>query len=468
MAEPRDSSVNLQDVSGILQTQYFPEFTEESPQDMQQTTNKLFTPDTQEVTGSGKTLQVELASGDSVRWGNDPLGDFPAPDRFQETTLTVRFNANTLTSNDFSTIGASAQVNDIDLREAGKGSIIDFCDRIYNQVMPTYEYKLAIHRHLPKTAKVALVNGTPKQGDQIAFANCTATPTNTTGLRVPVDTGAVAALRPGVRIDFYRAGVLIAGNVRVNAYNPADKSIRVEFNTAAATPAWNSTGLLGSVADNDEIYYSGEYGKGMHSIGSYMTRPAATGDSFIGGVDRQNKSYEWLNPISTREGSTSTKITKTHFNDLAIAMGFAMNSSGGMTFMTDPELHQGLRDEIGEDAMIEIPVDDSRMKRFANFGSVGLNYQHAQFGLVKILSDPLAIPNTVRVLAPDTWRTLYYAWKGLQPMKATESGGHWYRPSANTPNTGDSKFWKADWYCNQMDFCFKPWLNAQILNVTAT
>lgn len=468
MAEPFDSATYLEDVSGIVQTQYFPKFTEQTPQNMQMTTNKLFKPASEEITGDGKTLQVEIATGDSVRWGNDPLGAFPSPDRFQENTLRVRFNKSTLTSNDFSTVNASAQVDDIDLREGGKGSIIDFCDRIYRQVMPTYEYKLAIHRHIPKSGLVALVNGTPRQADNILFSSCTATPTNTTGLRVPVDNGSVACFRPGTRIDFVNAstGAVYAGNVRVTGYNPSDKSIRVEFNSAPATAAWTSTGNLANVVDNAQIYFSGEYNKGMYSLGAYFTRPAATGDSFIGGVDRQGKTYEWLNPTVTREGSTSARIAKSMFNDLAIAMGYVENDSSGMVFLSDPEINQALRDEIGEDAFVQIPVDDTRMKRFANFGSVGLNYQHSQFGMVKIMSDPLAVPNTVRVIAPETWRSLYYGWNGLQPLKS--GSGHWYRVTAAEPNTGDSKIWKCDWYCNQMDFCFKPWQNGAILNVTSS
>ena len=164
---------------------------------------------------------------------------------------------------------------------------------MYNQVMPNYDEHLAGLTHLPRTALVALVNGTPRQNDNITFLSATATPTNTTGLRVPIDAGSIAAFRRGTRIDFVNptGGAARVSNVRVTDVNPGDPSgpsIGVEFISTgiAARRSTNGTGSLATVADNDQIYFSGEKDKGIYSLGAYFSRPAATGDSFLGGVNR--------------------------------------------------------------------------------------------------------------------------------------------------------------------------------------
>lgn len=475
MAEPFNSATYLEDVSDITQEQYMTEWVDETPARFGKITNKLFKPASGEVTGDGLTMQFKYARNDTVRFAQDPLGAFASPKTFTPGKVKLRWDKADLTTHDFATVSASVQVDDVDVREKGKGSIIDYCDELYRQVMPEFEEKLSIHRHLPSTGRVALVNGTPKQNDIAYFADATATASNTAGLRVPIDNGSIAAFPPGTMVDFINpsTGAVRAGNCFVTDYNPSDLSIGVEF-VADATliqtgnvATMQSTGNLGNVADNDIICFSGEYGiGGMYSLGRYFTRPATTGDSFFG-KDRQSPLYRWLNTTATREGSTSAVVTKSMFNDLAIAMGFREeDGSEGIVCMTDPTMHQAIRDLLGEDSFFQIPIDDSRAARFMNFGSVGLNYQHGQFGTIKIAPDPLCPANTIRFIASNTWRSYFYGWKGLQPMRRA-GNAHWYTLNETAPNTGQSKIWRADWYvAGILDWCEKPWLNGQILNVT--
>lgn len=471
MAEPRDSASFLEDVSDIAQTQYFPNFDDQTGARLSMVTNKLFKPDSQEVTGTGKVFQVEAKTADNVRFSTDPMAQ-ASPDMFQPKQMTVRFNKDDPTLSDFSSVDAAFRTTDIDIKEAGKGSIVDFVERMYKNIMPQFEYSLAVHRHLGRTARVALVNGTPVTNAAKNYVSTAGAGSNTVGIRFPVDNGSIAAIRPGHRLDIYNGttGVITAGNVEVTDVNVADRSIGVKYNSAGFIATRTSTGgagALAAVADNDVIYYSGEKNKGMYSFGAYLTLPAAFGDSFIGGKDRQDKDFRWLNPTTTREAETSNaRLTQSMFNDLAIAMGF-IDEEHGVVCMSDPTLHQAIRDAVGEDSFINIPTSDSRMERFANFGSVGLNYQHGQFGLVKVVSDPLAMPNRVSFFTPETWRTLFYAWKGLRVLAGDGPGG-WYRMTSETPGAGKSKYWQVDWQALCMDFCFQPWKNGQIYAVSAT
>lgn len=469
MAEPYDSAWLLEDVSAIIQQQYFPEFTEEAPGRFGAVVNKYFKPSMDAITGNGKRMQVEIAPGDTVRFGVDPLGPFAQPDVFQAGQIDVRFNKQTPANSDFSHISASCQTNDIDLEVAGRGSIIDFVERMFKQVMPEYDEKLAIHRHLSRTAQVGTVADTPKLNNAFNLTQATGTATNSGGARFTVSGGSISYFRPGTRIDIVNAstGVTVAGNVAVTDSNPADLSIGVQsITTAGVNPVRLSTGNLASVTSGMQIFYTGERNAGMYSLGAYFSAPAVTGDLFIGGVDRSSSSYRWMIPVTTRAGATSATLTKSMIDDLAISMGYRDESEQGVVITTSPDLHQKLRNEYTEAAFLNIPDGDNRLKRFANFGTMGLNYQHPVFGLVKVISDVLHVPNTVRVIVPETWRSLYYGFRGLKMMPGTKGG--WYRVTETTPNTGLSKIWKCDWYALQTDWCSQPWKNGQILNVSAT
>lgn len=470
MAEPLDSAFTLDDATALVQQQYFPELVEEYPGRFGMILNRIFKPYKEEITGDGKTLQVETSPADTVRASTSPLGAMAAPDAFQTSTIKVRFSQTT-TANDFTKFSAAAQVTDIDVKEAGKGSIVDLVKRIAQQVIPNYDEHTAILNHLPRTALIGTVAATPKQNDNFTISSCTATASNTAGMRFYMTNGSPAAIRRGTRLDFINpsTGVVNAGNVLVTDTAPGDPtgpSFGVEFVSSGIT-AKISTGNLANVANADQIYFSGEKNAGIYGLGAYFGRPAATGDSFIGAVDRMAKGYRWMNPTATREGSSSAIVTASHFDDLQVAMGFRVEAGqNGMVIMTDPKIAQKLRNEVFQSVVIQQPLDDSSAKRFANFGSVGLNYQSPQFGTVKIMADPLCPPNTIRLIDPETWKYLFYGFRGLQPV--IENGGQWYRMNENTPNTGRSLIWKADWYSLQTGWCTKPWLNGSILNVTAS
>jgi len=465
-SEPFDSAWGLEDASAIIQQQYFPEFTEETPGRFGSTTNKYFKPSMEPITGDGKTMQVELAQGDTVRFGTDPLGAFAAPDMFQAAELKVRFSQQTASLNDFSHVSASCQTNDIDMTMKGKGSIVDFVERMFKQIMPEYDEKLAVHRHLTKSCQVGTIDGPPKQNTTFNYSQSTATPTtNAQGIRFPITGGSIAYFRPGTRVDIYRNANRIVYNAAVTDSNPADLSVGLQH-VSGSNPVRNTDGNLYSAQSGDVLYYTGERNAGMYSLGAYFSIPATSGDSFIGGADRADKTKRWLIPVTTRAGASSATLTKSMIDDLAVAMGFRDESEQGGVMTCDPLLHQKLRNEYTEAAFLNIPDGDNRLKRFANFGAIGLNYQHPVFGLIKIQADVLHTPNTVRFIVPETWRSLYYGFRGLKMMEGQKGG--WYRLNENTPNTGLSKIWKCDWYALQTDWCSQPWKNGQILNVSAT
>jgi len=466
MAEPFDSAIYLEDASNVIQTAYMSEFTEEYPKRFGSFTNKMIKPYKEIAATDGIVMQYELGPADSVRTDTSPLGAFPSPQVLQAGQLRLRFNRNNAATNDFTNVKASVQFDLYTIENKGEGVIVDIAQRVYNSINDDYNEKMAILRQVHRSGQIALVNGTAKKNDSWYLSGASASATNTAGLRCAIDTGSISAFRNNVRVDFINpsTGAVRAGNVRVTSTNVTDLSVGVEFVTSGPTGTI-STGDLSTVADNDIIVFSGTYNKGYYGFGAWFGRPTSS-DSFIGGVNRSTSSYHWMLPISTREGSSAAKITRSMFDELMVAMGFiSEDPQNGLACVADPTIVNTIRQELGEQSFIQIPEGDSRLERFANFGSVGLNYQHATCGVIKIAADPLMVPNTVRFISSDTWKAVFVNHKGLRPVM--EAGKHWYRMNESTPNTGKSLIYKADWFGDQVDFCMAPWKNGQMLNVTA-
>lgn len=475
MAEPVDSAVILQDVLNIHQELYMKNYVEQYARSGQ-VVNKYFAPSSEIASGDGITAQNEHGPSDSVRVSTDPLSAIASPSMFNPVNVKIRMNQQTPTSSDFTRYSGSAQVTDIDIENAGKGAIVDLVARVHNQVTPDYEEKKAVLRHQPRTALLCTVNGTPKQADRRVFSLCTASATNSTGMRIQITGGSPSYFKQNWRYDFYdqTTGVLLAGNVvcssMPNTGDTGGASIGFAFTSAGTgvQPAQVSTGSLANVATGNQVYISGTKNQGPYSLGSYFATPAATGDSFIGGVNRESPAYQWMVPRQTREdASGNSRITKTMFNDLQIAMNFNDEAGFGVTITSDLTLHQAMRDEIGEQSFIQLPIDDSRMKRFAQFGIQGLIYQSPAFGVVQIVADPLHPANEVRVISIQDWMCYFYGHKGLKQMPG-DTGGGWYRMNDAAPNTGRGLVWKCDWYSLECDWCKRPWRNGRITHVSAS
>jgi len=463
-------AVYLEDVSDMVQPIFYEKFDSQSSDYWGQTTNKIFKPKQRVFGGQGMTFQVNLGPADSVRFSNNMLGAIAAPQRLKPAQYNLRWSETGTC--DFSRTSASVAASYFDIENKSRGLIEDFVMEIYNSVDQSYEEKLAIHRNVRKSARLALVNGSPKQNNRENYTDATSgSVTNTTGARVSFDAGSRAYFRNNVRLDFYSAaGVLHAGNVLVTDINRVDSSIGVKFSSGGPSGE-NSTGDLSTVADNDEIFFAGERNSGIYSLGEYNNMPT-TGDSFIGGVDRTSSDFRWMIPTATRADATTlaatpSKITKSMFNVLGEAMGYVDESGVGGIFQMCPEIHNTVRDEIGEQSFFQLPIGDDRMKRFAHFGSIGLIYQHPTFGVTQFVADALAPSNDVRFLTPDTWISGSYAVAGLQKMPG-DGGKHWYRMNESVPNTGRAIIFKADWVGTQVDLCTMPWKNGVIKNVSAT
>lgn len=466
MAEPYDSATTLLDLSAVLQEQYFTDFIELTVRNHDDL-NRMFEFMPEPVVGDGKNFQMETGPGDSVRSNIDPLADVAAPNRFNAASIKIRWNQNDTSAHDFCRMSGSAQVDYYTMENGGKGAIVDTAERIFRQVTQDYSEKLAIHRQLGRNPILGLVNGTPAQNDAVFFADCAATPTNTTGAKLTVDSTSIGYFREGQILDFYDPtnSVYSCQKVEVTDVNYVDSSIGLQFNMSGL-PSRQSSGTLADIANNDQIFFSGERNAGMYSIGSTMAAP--TNDtSYLAGLNRVTAANRWANPHRYSAGTSSANVVvdKSHINGAARVMQYRRNNNNGVVVICQIDLHDTLRDSYGEDAFVPMPTDAANQKRFAHLGFVGLNYQHPTFGMLQIMSHSLYTPNVVDILTPNRWKTAVYGtkeWKWIPGQN-----GPWYRVGSATPGNGDSLIYKADGLTNVVDFCTVPKDNCRVLYVSA-
>lgn len=472
MAQPYDSAatMNLAAISAIIQQQYFPEFEKQYYMNGSLEA-RLFNPADDAVVGDGKTLQVKVARGDTGRTSTDMLADMQQPRNFTANSIKVRFNERDQTANDFTRFTANGRVSHWDIENGSAGLIASVAQTVYEDITEDYSNKLSLFRHLRRTGRVAtIITSGKKNNDALTFADATSYTTGAVTCRIKIQNGPIAGIQVGQVFDIYTsAGVLIFSKAQVTDVNTTDNSVGLMRADS------DSTANFDSVTTDHELFYSGTRSAGIYSMGEWFARPVS-GDSFIGGVSRftgtSMSNYRWLLPTTVGEGETAVTIKKADFDSAGDAIGFVAETPMAYVCLTDAKMQTALRQTIGNDAIIINPVDAGNSERFANFGSMGVHYQHPTLGRVVIASTPYAIPNTIRFINPGDWKALSYGTKGLRFMPplggAGGAAGMWYRLPAATPNSGAGFFYQIDAVAVHCDFCHNPRRQLQIINRTST
>lgn len=464
MAEPFASSttLTLDAVSAVIQEQYFPQFIEQINR-AGATTNRLFKPSGSPVVGDGIWFQNETAPSDTVRLNTDMLANDQQPSPFTAAKIKARFNQSDPTSNDFTRFAGVGRVDMWTLENGSGGTIIDIAQRIYQEIFTGYDFTLARARNANRTLKLCETS-TKTNSDGLYSGGCSAYTTGATSCRLVITAGSIANLAQGSRIDIYTSGgVIVFSDAVVVSCNPADPA---GPSVSLARYNSSSTANFDSVTSGQYVYPVGQKDQGMYSMGAWFSRPTST-DSFIGGVNRFTPANQWLVTTATREGQTARLIQKSDFDALANAMNFIQDGTIPISVaITDVPMNTALREAIGNDALITWPSTGGNDDRYANFGSMGLLWQHPAFGKVSILADPLAVSNTVRFMVPDDWMALSSRFNGLHWMPGTQ--GIWNRMVADTPNTGYGYFFQCDAVAAHLDYCKRPRYQGQILNVTSS
>lgn len=461
-----DATLVLNEVSSLVQEGYYDEYLPQHDR-MSGTLGRLLKLAGEPVSGDGKTWQNEIQKYDSVRGSTDMISDFASPGQFVPLNVKVRWNESTPASNDFIKLSGSGQTSIWEVSGAtNNGTIIAIAKRLLDQLTADFGEKRAIYQNITRSARLALVNGAPKNNDANTFASCTTYTAGSTTARILVDNGSLAFFKPGVILDAYTSvGGLDFTLMVVTDVNYGDGSVGLGRYSS------DSSTNFDQLADNDEIFLNSTRNMGAYSAASWYSLPVA-GESFIGGVDRTSANYRWMYPTTyVPTGATATApvpIQTAFFDSLALSMQYAQDDPYRLTPIIMPlDISQSLRTKIGNDAFVPFTaLGQDMQKRYADFGITNLNYQHPAFGMVSLMSDVFATPGTVRFYNPSTWLSLQYGTRGLQFMNDGDIG-MWRRLPSNVAGNGYSMIYRCEAYETLAVYCTNPYKNGQIINVTA-
>ena len=467
MAVPFDNATTLlTDLSDGIRQVYHEDFREMIPR-FGRATNRFFKPSKRRIDGDGINIQVMDRNLYGARTNTDINADFGTPRTFGADTYKVTLSE-TASANHMRRVELSLQVTWLDIKRKmnSKASAVNYVAELTKQSMSNIAEHIAVRRHLPSTALLGTVNGTPRGTDNRLTASASAIAA-TGGASFPVDGGSFAAFQPNMVLDRY-TGSTNDGQVIVLYTNARDNSVHV-YGVNSSFPGGSSTISVSDIADNDDLYLSGEKDKNILSFGHWFSDPSS-GDSFFG-KDRTDPTNRYLLPHASGPTS-STLFTRTHLDDLSNQMGYIDEDadSDGYIALTTPELVTRYIAEIGQDTMIQYPADDRRGKVLAGYGFDGNLYRHHTFGRYMLQGDALATPNQIRYLRVADWETLY------APTEGGENGwewlpgqqGMWYRMPSSTPGNGDTTTFRADGLMLMCDICLAPRKQAKLINVTAT
>lgn len=473
MAQPYDGATTLlSEGADAVRTVYHEQFAKMISR-FGKKTNRLFKFSKKRIDGNGLDVQVMDRNLYGARTGTDINADFHTARAFSADKYTVTLSE-TPGSNHFRRVALSLQVSHLDLKRRmnSKASAIDWAEELTSQSMQNIAEHVALRRHLDSTAKIATINGTPKDNANRLFSSCAAAGTAGSGNRFPVDGGSIAGLQAGMVLNIYNGAAIVSASTgenqfQVTDYNPRDKSVGVSTVTSGNLEGNHTTAFTG-LADNYDLFLSGEKDANILSLGHWFSTPTAS-ESFFG-KDRTQGINRYLLPHVSGPTSNAT-FSKSHIDDLAIEMGYIEEDpEGGYVALTTPELEQRYRNEIGENVIIQFPTDEGTKKLFANYGFEGSVYRHPTIGRIVLQADPFAPVEKVRFLKIGDWEQL------CAPTTGGENGWEWlpgdingwYRMASSTAGNGNTTTYRMDGLMLMCDICLAPRRQAQIINVTHT
>ena len=449
-------------IDPLLREQYFPEVMEQVWRNGS-ITNQLFQPATDLIaSGDGITVQVLTGHSDSARASRNALKDFGNARQVKSQNVKIRFEDDpsaASTGSDFVRTEVVGQLTELELKRGNDpGVALNLAEKVNSDLTESVMWKKPLMYYSDVNGKFAAVNGTKKNNDSDTFADATTYTAGATSFRVPVDYGSVSAFIENTHWDFYSGDTLLADECRVTDFNPVDLSVGFAL-TDASTVA-----NCDSVADNADIYVSGEKGNGYRcSLREFFDAPSAS-ESWIGGVDRTSADYRWLNPTRLKATASGTvKVDRNQMDTLALAMNYINDGKDmGNSIISSSAIIQTLRKDIGEEALSNQAASNDGAY---SFGQDTISYIHPVFGKVRLLADNMHPNDRMHFIRPGDWKLIPYLSAGLQQLAGDT--GNWYRESAASGGGGRGMYWRTDAYMLDTPFCMVPKKQGVLLNISA-
>lgn len=447
MAEPQDSTtVIFEDLSAAIRIQDRGELLTQF-QRLDGATNRLFKPTKRKLTGKVLEVHNEHRISSGARCNDNILADITEVSKYEVDKYNVTLDE-TAGNNDLHRVSTGIMITEIDVKrmQNNPSEIVNLALKLRRDATRDWTEHLAFLRQADSNAIAGVITGDPVQNDDFFFDGGTAH-TSQTSVRVKLSTP-IAYFHDGQTCDVHDTG------------NATARSNATSLTVIDANYADQSIGLSGSsdlvaIVTGDEIFFSGERGKGFISLGTWFER-----ETTIFGKDRTTAGNRWLECTHIRsEETVNASLQPSWLDQAALAAQYiAADSKVGYVLTTTPEIHTQFLQLIQEQAWV--PVDPKQSELTANWGFTGLQYHHPSLGRVGLQPDPFHPTNKIRLIRPDQWEFIWGTTTGFHWIQGQQ--GIFYRPNSTTNAQYHSMMWRAEGYMIGCDICTNPRQQIQI------
>lgn len=200
---------------------------------------------------------------------------------------------------------------------------------------------------------------------------------------------------------------------------------------------------LASVVADDDLCLSGEAADNFWSFPSWFSR-----STDVLNLTRTDVGNAWtIPPIKYFDSSgdgTGTSVTfdlDTHLGEVAEELAYSVNygrrmraaeeielTTKAMTMLTTPRIVSEASDQVGDQMRYTSDLGDpEKAKYFGVTGYDGAFWHHPLLGPIAFQSDPVATPDALRMLEPNSWRWVIGHDGGLNDVEwLDKDGSRWH------------------------------------------
>lgn len=262
-------------------------------------------------------------------------------------------------------------------------------------------------------------------------------------------TGMVVDIRVGNDITSWRTSGIINDvyqtSVGPNAVADIGPGITVTYDAVAKVARGGADTTFNNVVDNDEICLSMEAADNFDSFEKWFS---ATTDLLS--ITRISPGSYWSVPFLydfTAAGAPVDFDFDDHLRAPAEDLAYAIRAgradrarknrgdiqiTGAMVAVTTPRIASEAAAQAGDSARFTIAMATSldqatRRELFGEIGFNGMVYQHQNLPPIAFLTDPVASPNKLRILEPNSWFFVAGHEGGIRQPEKLDKDGHWFR-----------------------------------------
>lgn len=392
----------------------------------------------------GRTFRMRTGFGDTARAGLDLLADINAPRRSRSDKIRVRCNAVDSANNDVHRIETAGRLNFFDMKRAGESpdEAAEIAQQHIEDAVSGYDTTIEVLMNVAKDAVIGLVNGTKKNNDAPDYGTATTYTSGSTSARFKVDNGSIGLYRENMHITVRNPSgdALRADELRITDVNYEDFSIGVTTTDRTAASVDN----LNGIADNDEIYRSGEEDSGFKGGFGEIFKTSYASDSWFGGVDRNSADKRHFIPIRTRISASTSHMSESIMNTLARAVGYKAGGDGVeqrySIVMGQVAVDDWRRDEAAGTTKNRPAVGGDRIQS----GELGLVYAHPILGKVNIVATQTAPDDRAVLFYPPDYQMLFGGLRGTHVLTGSTTAGMWERTPGNNTHGGGSMYYRYE------------------------